>query len=622
MRNNRMLRLCLAALLSGCLTVDLPAQSLPAIAPLKPSGLPFIRSYEPVQVPPLRVSRTTHLQSLIRAGNLYLTAQEAIALVIENNADLELDRYRMTQAGWDVQRAQSGGPLRGVTTASNNTIMLGAGQGVAGLQHGGGASSTGGTASLTGAALIQQIGPITPQLDPIYTMASIFAHESSPQDQLILAGVSAYVDSARSYYASDSLGLLTGGSVRLSYTGSYLNEAVPTDVLNPTSYVQLTASFSHNLLNGFGERVNGRFIRQAKRRAIGSETQFRATLMTVVTNALNLYWNLSLAANSLKYKQSNRDVAEEFNNDVQKEIAAGAAASIDLIQARRAAVAEEQALTAAQYELIQAENAMKDAISWHGGQEPILEGVHIVTVDPLVVPEAEDLPPLNQLLRTAIEQRPDMALARMNSEVAEISASSLANGLLPTLRVYARTSDIGQTGQPVQGATPDPYFIGGASKALGQLFRRDFPSESAAERYTAPLTNRQAQADYEIEQLNHRQTQLDQQNAINRMAVQISNQVLSLERARGQYKASIESRGLLQKLLAGEERKLKFGASDIATVVAARRELATAQSGELAATATYIHNRIALDQALGVTLQANHISVEDAVEGRGTAPAQ
>jgi hypothetical protein len=33
----------------------------------------------------------------------------------------------------------------------------------------------------------------------------------------------------------------------------------------------------------------------------------------------------------------------------------------------------------------------------------------------------------------------------------------------------------------------------------------------------------------------------------------------------------------------------------------------------LAAAAAYIHNRIALDQGLGLTLEANHISVEDAV---------
>ena len=41
--------------------------------------------------------------------------------------------------------------------------------------------------------------------------------------------------------------------------------------------------------------------------------------------------------------------------------------------------------------------------------------------------------------------------------------------------------------------------------------------------------------------------------------------------------------------------------------------MATAQSTELAAAEAYMRNRIALDQALGNTLDANHISVDEAV---------
>ena len=44
-----------------------------------------------------------------------------------------------------------------------------------------------------------------------------------------------------------------------------------------------------------------------------------------------------------------------------------------------------------------------------------------------------------------------------------------------------------------------------------------------------------------------------------------------------------------------------------------RSDLAAAQSSELAAAAAYIHNRVALDQGLGLTLEANRVPVEDAV---------
>jgi outer membrane protein TolC len=66
--------------------------------------------------------------------------------------------------------------------------------------------------------------------------------------------------------------------------------------------------------------------------------------------------------------------------------------------------------------------------------------------------------------------------------------------------------------------------------------------------------------------------------------------------------------------LTGEEKKWVAGASTISTVVSARRDLANAQSAELAAAAAYVHGRIALDQELGRTLDVNQVSVEDTIK--------
>jgi outer membrane protein len=601
------------ALISLLLAATVQAQVLPPIAPVKPTGMPFLRSYERVTVPPLRSPNLVHLYSLIRAGNLYLTVHDALELAIEANLDLEVERYNMAAAQWNVQRAESGGPLRGVTGANAPSVSLGAGQGVAGSRGSSGGGGAGGTATIAGAALVQQIGPVTPQLDPIYTSSMAFAHQTTPFDQIVQSGTNELVDAARSYSFRMSEGLLTGGTVRMTYNGSYLNEAVPLDVLNPTSYMSLGVSVGHRFLNGFGERVNGRFIRIARRRAGNSEQVFRQRLIAVVNNTLNLYWDLSVAANDLKYKQRNRDIAVQFVADTEREIAAGAIAAIDRVRARSAAALQQEALSVAVDTLVQREAAMKDAVSWHGRQDPELAEVHVIAVDPLVVPPVSDLPPLDELLRTAAARRPDIMIARANAEVAALSSAGTANGLLPTLNGYASSSNVGQTGKQVPGAQPDPDFVGGAGSALGQVFRRDFPNERVAAQFSAPIHNSQAQADFAMDQLTHRQTQLATQRTMNQLAVDIANQVLALEQARARYQSAMESRGLLEKLLDGEQKKLLAGTSTIQTVVNARRDLATAQSNELAAEAAYMRNRIALDQALGATLEANGISLDEAV---------
>jgi len=607
---------------SACtaLAAGLMAQVPPGMAPVKPQGMPVVRSYKPVFVPPVRQNTSTRLRDLIQAGNVYLTARDAIELALMNNLDLEVERYNMLSADWAIQRAQSGGVLRGVTSANSASVSLGSGQGVAGSSGGGGNNVAGGSAAQTGAAQIQQIGPVTPQLDPVVTSNFNFAHQTSPQLQTVQAGVYSLVDAARSYNWQTQQGLLVGGTATVSYNGSYLDEAVPTDILNPTSFVSATLVYSQRLLAGAGERVNGRFIRIAQRRAAGSSLGFEARVMGLVTNVLNTYWDLSVATNDLKYKQRNRDIARQFLDDTMKQIEAGAAPSVDRVRAQNELAAAEQALTVARNSVVLRENAMKDLLSWHGEQDADLNTAHVIPVDPLRVPESDNLPPLDKLLETAVARRPDLGLARINAEVADITTVGSASGVRPSLSTYLWTQNVGQTGNRVPGQTPDAFSVGGVSSALGQMFRRNYPNESVGVNFSANLRKTGAQADYAIDQLTYRQTQLGTQKMQNQLAVDISTEVLALQQARARYRSAMESRTLVERLLDGEEKKWLAGTSTIASLVQARRDLASAQSAELAAAASYIHTRIGLDQSLGRTLEVNEVSLQDAMAGRNPPP--
>ncbi len=591
----------------------LAAQAPLPIAPVKPQGLPFFRSYKPVTVPPLRLTGTGRLRGMIQAGSIYLTVHDAIALALESSLDLEIERYNLAMADWSVERAESGGALRGVTGANNESVTLGSGQGVAGSQGSSGSLGTSGSSSVTGAALIQQIGPVTPQLDPVLSTTNAFSHETIPQYVLVQSGVYSLVDNARSYTWQTSEGLLTGGTARMSYSDSYLNESVPTDVLNPTSFTSLGISLSHNLLRGFGERVNGRFIRISRRRVGGADEAFRSRLIAVVSGVLNAYWDLSLAANDVQYKQRNRDLAAQFLADTRRLIAVGAAPALDRVNAESAAATAEQALVVARNNVAVRQNALKDLLNVRAVADDQLAAAQIIAIDPLNVPETDNLPGLHELIAGAIQRRPEVALANLSVELAGITAQGTANGVLPSLGVSASTSNYGQAGQAVPGATPSPYFVGGVGSALAQTFRRNFPNESAGVSYSAPLNNGQAQADHAIDVLSQRQAELTAERTRNSLAVNISSQVLALQQARERYKAAVESRQLLERLSKGEEKKWVAGTSTISAVVQARRDLANAQSAELAAAAAYVHGRIALDQELGRTLEVNQVSVEDAI---------
>ncbi len=76
-----------------CLASLAWAQDAQNIAPIRPQAAIIFRPYLAVTVPPVRLANSPRLQELVRAGALYLTAQDAIALALENNIDIEVGRY-------------------------------------------------------------------------------------------------------------------------------------------------------------------------------------------------------------------------------------------------------------------------------------------------------------------------------------------------------------------------------------------------------------------------------------------------------------------------------------------------------------------------------------------------
>jgi outer membrane protein len=163
--------------------------------------------------------------------------------------------------------------------------------------------------------------------------------------------------------------------------------------------------------------------------------------------------------------------------------------------------------------------------------------------------------------------------------------------------------------------------VGGIDNALSQLFRRDFPSQQAGGFLNAYIHNRLAQADYGIDQLSFRQAQLQLQQAINELGVDVSNGVVGLQQARVRYLAAVKSRVLEQQLLEAEQKKFSLGASTTFLVVQQQRDLATAESAEIAALVAYSNARVALQQTLGTTLDENHVSLQEAIGGRIAKPS-
>ncbi len=637
-----------ALLCCGTLAFAQTAQN-EMIAPVKSQKLVIIRPFLAPAVPPVPLGNSQRLASLIRGGKLYLTVQDAIALALENNIDIEVARYTPILDQWNLERARAGGALPGVPNQSTQATSVTKGQGVRGSQAAAGVSSggSGGSGNNTANATVTQIGPITPTLDPVFQDTSTFSHLSFPQANIQVSRVANLVDKQRNYTTSLQDGFLTGTQVQINYTESYLNENSPTDILNPQYAPTLSATVTQQLLQGFGVAVNSRTINVDKLNLHIDDLNFKSQIISVVVDVLNLYYGLGADYEDLKAKQSALAVARQFYENNKRQVELGALAPLDITTAESQVASSEQDLITSQTTLEQQQVSLKNVLSRTGTADPILENVDVIPLDHIDVPESQQLPPMKQLVAAALANRVDIQAANAHLTVDALNALGTKNGVLPQLAVQAGSTNQGLSGSPqfvVQGSAQasataaqafppgfvpcpapnvgkicevsDKYFNGGLTNAVGQIFRRNYPTESVTAFLNARIRNRQAQADYAIDQISMRQDQLQTRKDLNQVSVDVSNQVVLLQQAQARYLAAVKNRVLEQQLLDAEQKKFSLGASTPYNVVTQQRDLATAQSSEVAALVSYSNARIALQQTVGTTLEDNHVNLEEAKSGR------
>jgi len=587
----------------------------------KPSGSILWRSYRSPILHPMRMTNTERIHSLMRGGKLYLTMQDAIALAVENDLNLEVARNGPLNAEWALERAQSGAAPRGVASSQSQIGGATAGLGALGNASAAGVSiggaSTNGSGG-NGGVTTTQIGTTAQPLDPTLQNQSSFTHGSLPQATEGLTGVPAYVYGQRIYSTALQQGLATGGYVQFRSYEQHLNENSPGDNYNPASgaYLQLYAQIP--VFQGRGVAVNTRQVKVAVNNKVAARDTFRSQLETLVATVVTQYWDLVSADDTRKARQDAADIAAKFYEDTKGQIDLGTLAPVELPRAAAELEARKQDLSIAVSTLRQQEASFKDQLTRI--PDPAIEAAEIITLDHIDVPADEILPGLRDLYARAMAHRPDMALSKVKDLNADIASIGTQDALKPTGIAYGTYRDRGAAGTPVfvPGEPTSPFFSGGYGKALGQVLRNDFPTESGGFYFQTPIGNRQAQADYGVEQLQLKQGDVSSQRDKNAILVEISNEMLALRQARSRYAVSSDALKLQQQLLEAEKNRFQYGTGTTSAVVIAQRAVVAAQTTLITSLSAYAHARAALDKALGETLDVNHVSLDEGLDGRIT----
>ena len=580
-------------------------------------------------VAPAKLTNSPRLDALIRAGNMYLSVDDVIALALENNLDIAIQRYGPYLQREVLRRAEGGAPLRSVgvpvaagpvsvSTAGVSTLAIGLAGGGGGVTSGGG--------------LVASIGTLPPTLDPQVVAVAQYSHNTTPLQNTAVSGVPTQVTSNKVYQLQYSQSWSTGTTAQATYFTLHQDINSPFFALNPYRSGYIDLFIQQPLMQGWGRPVNNRYIHIARNNIKVSEITLRLQVITTVSAILNLYWDLVSFNDDARIKQKALETAQQLLEDNKHQAELGTLPAIEVTRAQAQVSQSRENLLIAQTNVAQQEVVLKNALSRTGIADPTLDDVHLIPLDQIIVPEKEEVRPVQDLIQEALEKRPEIEQGRINIDSQKLQATGTKNSLLPNLTGFIDLTNNGLAGSP-NGlcsslpvsqrvvCTPDAYLVGGVGNLFSQIFRRNYPSYSAGFSLNIPFRNRAAQADYVTDQLTLRQNELGLQKVVNQVRQDVRNAVVGLQQARARYETAVATRKLDEQTLEAEQMRFKFGESTIPIVVQAQNNLAADQSVEIQAMANYTHSRIAFDEAIGHTLDVNRISMEEAMAGQVARPS-
>jgi len=582
-------------------------------------------AYAPSPVPEPDLANSARLQRLIRDGKLYVSLQDAIALALENSLDLAIARYNLPIADTDVQRTKAGASFRGVNTG---VVQGTPGGGIGGFGTGAPGAGAGGTTGGAGGAgagaagLVQStlgIGTPVQSYDPIVTATGGLEHLTQPLANLQIYGVPQLQlnTTVANFNYSQAFPTGTNFSFEVDNNRQTTNSIFST--LSPQLGTYYRVTLTQQLLAGFGTGPNKRFLRIARNNKKISDIAFKSQVIATVTQIANIYWDLVSAFEAERVTEQSYAFAQHSLENARKQLQLEAAPAMDVMRAEAEVSRRDQDLTVAKTNLQLQESLLKNALT-KNLDDPVLESMPVIPTDRLQATDAGPVRPLESLINTALQDRPELAESEIDLQNRQITRKAATNALLPTLALvgfYGGTGLAGELNPAFSGTNMSnvPTDFGGA---FANAFNNSSPDYFVGANLNLPIRNRVAKADQYRSELEYRQAELRMQQLKKQIRIEVRNAQYALEQGRARVAAAQKARDLADKTFTIMQKEQALGAGSSFQTLTAQRDLAIAELDLVNATTAYQKSKLELERATGTTLEDNGIQLEDAVNG--TAP--
>jgi outer membrane protein TolC len=439
----------------------------------------------------------------------------------------------------------------------------------------------------------------------------------------------------------------SGGRYSLSASQQAIDNNAALNSYNPFYQTAIALQYTQPLLRGAGDGSPARRqLTIAKANAELQSAQLLAQASATVTTIENAYWDLVAAWRNVGIQEEglrNANAQAASNGRLAKN---GAAAPVDVVESyTQINVFQDNVFSALQR--VQALQTQLKQLILANPADPLWTANLVPTSAVLQLPEE---PKLDDLIVTALKNRPELRQLRAQRLVANANLAYAKNQRLPQLDLGVGVTANGFAGVPANlsgtpffqtlgseigalntlignynasatppnqiptivpnfGATP-AYQNGRLGTSYKNLIDFRYPGYNVSLTLAFPLGNRTAKANYAIAEEQAKQIAIQELTLLQRVRAEAVNAIQTLRETQYRLAAAGAAHVAASRVLLAEQRRFSAGTSTTFLVLQRQLDLANTEGRELQAQ-TDLNKAVAqLDAVAGTNFAAYNIDVQ------------
>jgi outer membrane protein TolC len=408
---------------------------------------------------------------------------------------------------------------------------------------------------------------------------------------------------------------LLGSEYSVEFAGSEATTDSAITGLSPELNSSFNLSFSQPLLR---DLIWNEPWTRVKTNQIVAETSlqnFRAAVMDVVERIEKAYWDLIARDDEVRVAQKSLEFAEAQRGQTQTQYDVGVVSKVDVVEAEAGVAERELTLIRARNAYRNAQDVLIDLVLGAG-----LRAESTLEIEPTdrpdeYVPYEIDVP---AAVRKAFRLRPEVRAALREIERQEVQLKFAKNQRLPQVDFnlnYGLAGNAGDVNPNVLtfGGGPTPTNADLPRRTFGDTFDiwEDANSLTVGGSLSIPIPNRSARRTVSRTELELRRAKVRRRRLEQSIVLDVRSKARNLEAAQEGIEAAERRRLAAEEQLRAERIRLEYGESTPFDVLLRERDLVEAETQKIGALQVYRFSVTELDRAQGTILRSRNVRIDE-----------